>query len=96
MELTEENLLMAYKKALSIAGIGAAENHWDGLAGKKIYTVVPAEMIDEFPSRLLASMVRVCTSEEYGWGVESEEPEIDPNVTFIDLLEDWAMEVVED
>ncbi len=93
-ELTEENLKEAYSKALGKVGIGAAQHDCDALMEKTVLVVVPQDMHDDFPERLLEAVTTVCTDEPYDWVVVDSEPEIKENTTFEDLFNDWFTFVI--
>ena len=96
LELNEKNLTEAYCKALACTAIGAAVNHCDDLLPKTVLVVVPEEMHDDYPARLLACAIRICNKDPYRWSVENIEPTIDADTTFQSLWNDWFITIIYD
>lgn len=94
LELNEENLKEAYCKVLACTGIGAAVSNCDDLLPKKVLVVVPQELHDDYPAKLLACAIKICTDDPYGWTVKNEEPEIAEDTAFQSLYDDWLMGIV--
>ncbi|MEJ2634579.1 MAG: hypothetical protein P8184_04735 [Calditrichia bacterium] len=92
--LSESNMKKAFCESLATAGIGAAESHGDDVLAELIIKVVPSEMLNDFPSRLLASATKVCSNDPYNWRVLQREPEFDEETIFQMLLDGWFNEIV--
>jgi hypothetical protein len=93
-ELNEENLKEAYCKVIACTGIGAAEDNCDEVFPKLVKVVVPEPMHDDYPAKLLACAINICTNKPYGWVVQNEEPSIGDTTTFQSLWSEWFTHVV--
>ena len=91
--LNEENLKQAFYKVLQCTGIGGADAQ---MLSKRVWVVVPEDMHDDYPARLLGCANHVCATDPYDWTVENTEPEIGEETTFQSLYDDWLSEIVYD
>ena len=96
LDLNEENAKDAYCRVLAATGIGAAVNDCDDILPQIVWVVVPADMHEDYPARLLAAAIQICTDEPYEWTVEDTEPEIDEESTFESVWEEWFTQILYD
>jgi hypothetical protein len=88
-ELNEQNAKEAYCTVLAATGIGGAVNNCDDVLPQIVWVVVPADMHEDYPARLLAAAIQICTDEPYEWTVENVEPEIDEESSFQSVYDEW-------
>lgn len=93
-EVNEKNLKEAFCKAIAKTGVGAAENDCDKVISELVNVTVPEFMHRDYPVKLKAAVVFICTSEPYGWTVNDETPTIDDDTTFGSLYEDWLKKII--
>jgi hypothetical protein len=94
LKLTEENAKKAFGEVLACTGIGSADGGCDALLPEKVLVRIPASMHSDYPARLLAGAIRVCSHNPYGWRVQQEEPTIAVSTTFQSLWDDWFRRIV--
>lgn len=91
LELNESNLKKAFCQVLACTGIGAAIANCDEVLKQNVLVAVPVEMHSDYPARLLACAIKICTNEPYYWSVKEEEPQIDAETTFQSVYEKWFL-----
>jgi hypothetical protein len=96
MSLTysEENLKKAFADTIAGTNIGAATQGPDALFPKLVKVVVPLDMHDGYPSRLLGSANQICCKDPYGWSIDQREPTVADDTTFEMLYENWFKVII--
>lgn len=92
--LNEENAKKAFGEVLVGTGIGAADGGCDALLPEEVLVRVPHSMHADYPAKLLAVAIRVCSHDPYGWRVQQLEPTIEVSTTFQSLWDDWFRQIV--
>ncbi|MDP2883639.1 MAG: hypothetical protein Q8P51_01275 [Ignavibacteria bacterium] len=84
----------AYCASLACTGIGAAASDCDSVMPQLVKKVVPQNMQDDYPTRLLICATTVCSSTLYGWRVVQISPTIGDTTTFQQLFDEWLKTIV--
>ena len=94
--LNEESAKKAFGEVIACTGIGSADEGCDALLPEKVLVRVPHSMHSDYPARLLAGAIKVCSHDPYGWCVDQQEPTLADTTTFQSLWDDWFLKIIYD